>query len=264
MSADLHDTLHDPRLRQVKWLDLVRVTPLQVVFELLLPAIWLAASLVAAAYGQVLLALGLSFMFFLTGLRLIHNAFHAAVGLPRFGTELVLWAMSAVILGSMHAVRHTHLTHHRVNLSEEDVEGRHAQMPGWRALLQGPYFTLLMHVTALRHGRWRLRATIAGQLLMNAALVTLAFRHWDWMSLRYHVCAMGVRIGISNARPVQGCPQPLLRIRPYVASKLRSHVACRETLAASRPRRRAFGRCRATKPACRAARMAPTPAFAVV
>jgi fatty acid desaturase len=37
-----------------------------------------------------------------------------------------------------------------------------------------------------------LRAIITGQLLMNAALVTLAFRHSDWMALRYHVTAMGV------------------------------------------------------------------------
>lgn len=192
MAPDPHDTFRDPRLRQVQWLDLVRVTPKQVVFELALPAIWFAASLVAAAEGQIILALGLSFMFFLTGLRLIHNAFHAAVGVSHCGTEMVLWAMSAVILGSMHAVRFTHLTHHRVNLSPEDVEGRHAQMPGWRALLQGPYFTVLMHVTALRHGNWRLRAIITGQLLMNAALVTLAFRHWDWLALRYHVTAMGV------------------------------------------------------------------------
>jgi len=36
----------------------------------------------------------------------------------------------------------------------------------------------------------------------------------------------GGRIGISNARPVQGCPPPLLeRNQPYVASKLRSRVA---------------------------------------
>jgi hypothetical protein len=71
----------------------------------------------------------------------------------------------------------------------------------------------------------------------------------------------GQRIGISNARPVQGCPQPA-RNQPYVASKLRSRAAGLENLAASRLRRGAFGRCRATKPASRAARMAPTPAFA--
>ncbi len=33
------------------------------------------------------------------------------------------------------------------------------------------------------------------------------------------------RIGISNARPVQGCPPPVARNRPYVASKLRGRVA---------------------------------------
>jgi fatty acid desaturase len=100
--------------------------------------------------------------------------------------------MSGVMLGSMHAVRFTHLNHHRLNLSQEDVEGRHAQMSGWRALLHGPYFTVLMHMTAFRHGRWRLRATIAGQLSMNAALIVLAFRHWTWTPVRYHVGAMGV------------------------------------------------------------------------
>jgi len=57
-------------------------------------------------------------------------------------------------------------------------------------------------------------------------------------------------------------PTQPARNQPFVASKLRSRVACLENLAASRLRRRAFGRCRATKPASRAARMAPTPAFA--
>jgi len=63
-------------------------------------------------------------------------------------------------------------------------------------------------------------------------------------------------------RIAAGAPPLLERNHPYVASKLRSRVAGLENLAASRLRRRAFGRCRATKPASRAARMAPTPAFA--
>jgi fatty acid desaturase len=186
------NTPHDPRLRAMQWRDLVGVTPLQVVLEPLLPAAWLAASLVTAAHGHYLVALGLSFMFFLTGLRLIHNAFHGALGLSRRGTEIVLWVMSMVILGSMHAVRFTHLTHHRLNLTKEDVEGRHAQMPGWRALLNGPYFTLLMHMTALAHGGRRLGATVAAQLVMNAICITLIFRFSHWGALRYHVLAMGV------------------------------------------------------------------------
>jgi len=84
--------------------------------------------------------------------------------------------MSMVILGSMHAVRFTHLTHHRLNLTKRTSEGRHAQMPGWRALLNGPYFTLLMHMTALRHGGRRLGVTVAAQLLVNAICIALIFR----------------------------------------------------------------------------------------
>jgi hypothetical protein len=37
---------------------------------------------------------------------------------------------------------------------------------------------------------------------------------------------LNLPIRISNARPVQGCPQPVARNRPYVASKLRGRVAC--------------------------------------
>jgi len=89
-------------------------------------------------------------------------------------------------------LRFTHLTHHRLNLTKEDVEGRHAQMPGWRALLNGPYFTLLMHMTALRHGGRRLGVTVAAQLLVNAICIALIFRFGRWDALRYHVIAMGV------------------------------------------------------------------------
>ena len=150
-----------------------------------------AASLLAAAYGYYVVALGLSFMFFLTGLRLIHNAFHCALGLSDRATDAVLWIMSLVILGSMHAVRFTHLTHHRVNLSSEDIEGRHAQMPAWRALLNGPYFTVLMHVTAIRRGSPRVRATVLTQLVMNATYIAFVFGFCPWGVLRYHVYAMG-------------------------------------------------------------------------
>jgi len=60
----------------MQWRDLVGVTRMQVVVEPLLrpPG---SRHPRHAALGHYLLALGLSFMFFLTGLRLIHNAFMA-------------------------------------------------------------------------------------------------------------------------------------------------------------------------------------------
>jgi fatty acid desaturase len=186
------DIFHDPRLRAVGWHDLVRVASFEILLEPLLPAAWLAASLLTAAYGHYVIALGLSFVFFLTGLRLIHNAFHFSLGLSRRATDIVLWVMSLVMLGSMHAVRFNHLRHHRLTLGEDDVEGRHAEMPAWRALLFGPAFPILLYITALRYGNRKLRATVSAELLLNAAWIALVFRVWNSSTLRYHVSAMAV------------------------------------------------------------------------
>ena len=134
------DIFEDPRIRSVGWRDLRPVTGAEIFRELLLPASWLAASLTIAAGGRYVLALGFSFMFFLTGLRIVHNAFHAALGLSRRTTNCVLWIMSILMLGSMHAVRFNHLRHHRLKSGEGDVEARSAEMPAWRALLFGPVF----------------------------------------------------------------------------------------------------------------------------
>jgi fatty acid desaturase len=189
-SSHQKDIFHDPRLRTVEWQDLVPVTQLEIVKELTLPVIWLAASLAVAASGHYAFALPFSFMFFLAGLRLVHNAFHSALGLSRGATGASLWIMSLVMLGSMHAVRFNHLRHHRLKLGDGDVEGRSAEMPAWGALLFGPFFPILLHATALRHGSKKLRTTVSGQLLMTALWSTLVFRVWDSRTLRYHVIAM--------------------------------------------------------------------------
>ncbi len=184
------DVFHDSRLRSVMWRDLVPVAWPEMIVELLLPLSWLVASLLVAGRGHYWIALGLSFMFFLTGLRLVHNAFHSALGLSNLFTSGVLWVMSLVMLGSMHAVRFNHLRHHKLMLSEGDVEGRAAEMPAWRALLFGPVFPVLLHVTALRYGSAKLRATVIAELSMNAVWIAAVFGFWNSSLPRYHVSAM--------------------------------------------------------------------------
>jgi len=186
------DIFQDPRLRSVMWRDLVPVIRLEILGELLLPLTWLASSLLAAGCGYYVIALGLSFMFFLTGLRLVHNAFHSALGLSRRLTDGVLCVMSLVMLGSMHAVRFNHLRHHRLMLGDGDVEGRAAEMPAWRALLFGPCFPILLHITALRRGNAKLRATVVAELSMTAVWTALVFGIWHIGVLRYHVMAMAI------------------------------------------------------------------------
>jgi len=70
----------DPRIRAVQWRDLTRLSRSEVLLELILPLPWLAASWCLAGTNLFLLALPASFMFFLTGLRLTHNAYHYALG----------------------------------------------------------------------------------------------------------------------------------------------------------------------------------------
>lgn len=179
----------DPRLRSVAWRDLLRLSTREILFELLLPAGWLAASLFAASRGFYFIALFLSFMFFLTGLRLVHNAFHSALGLSAGANRAVLFVMSVAMLGSMHAVRFNHQRHHKLTMGDGDVEGRAAEMPGWRALLFGPVFPLVLHWTAFRHAS-KLRVTVAAELLLNAGWFWLVFECLHIGVLRYHVIAM--------------------------------------------------------------------------
>ena len=184
------DIFHDPRLLSVAWRDLVPVSRAEVAGELLLPLLWLGLSLAIAGQGHPVIALGFSFMFFLTGLRLVHNAFHQALGLSTRATDIVLWFLSLAMLGSMHAVKFNHLRHHRLSLGDGDVEGRSARMPAWRALLFGPAFPVLLHRTALIRGSQKLRFTVLAELIMNVVWIGIVFGALHVGILRYHVAAM--------------------------------------------------------------------------
>lgn len=187
MRSPLHD---DPRLRDVPWRDLLPLTRLDVAHELSLSLPWLAASLIAAGARLYPLALICSFIFFLTGLRQVHNAHHYALGISRRATEWVMFALSVLMLGSMHAVQFNHLRHHRHCLDNTDIEAASARMPGWRALLIGPLFPLHLHRHALRGATRHQRRWILGELAANVAWVALVCWLLPLPGLRYHVLAM--------------------------------------------------------------------------
>ena len=78
----------------VQWRDLTTLSATEAIMELLLPLPWLAASLALAYWHLWALALAMSFLFFLAGLRVVHGAYHYALGLSRPGTEWVMFALS--------------------------------------------------------------------------------------------------------------------------------------------------------------------------
>jgi len=179
-------------LRQVAWRDLVALTPAEVVRELVLPLPWLGVSLAAAACGLYPVALACSFVFFLAGLRIVHGACHYTLGLPRRATEFVLFVLSLVMLGSMHAVQWNHLRHHRSCLAADDIEAMGARGSAWEAILLGPVFPFRLHRAALGGTRGGERRWIVSELAGNLAVVTLVIAIVPHRALLYHLLAMTI------------------------------------------------------------------------
>ena len=192
------EILRDPRLADVEWRDLCALRPLEVCYEVAIYLPWLLVSLGFAQLGFVhhgawfVPALASSFMFFLCGLRQVHNAFHYAVGVSPRVHEWLMFILSPLMMSAMHAVQWNHLRHHRHCMDDEDVEAMSARMKGWKALLTGPQFPLRLHHAALTMARPKIRRWIYLELAAMAAVWGLAFFVFDQPWLRYHCIAMTV------------------------------------------------------------------------
>jgi fatty acid desaturase len=174
-------------MSSIPWRDLVPLTLLERWWETTLPFPWLVASIVAYSLGWWPLGVFASFFFFLTGLRLSHNAQHHAIGLGRWGHDLVLFILSPLMLGSMHAVRVTHLQHHKHCLEEDDVEAGHVHFPWWLALLYGPVFIVELHRNAWRLGSRASRRWILLELVTILLMIGICLLH---PALHWHLAAM--------------------------------------------------------------------------
>jgi fatty acid desaturase len=139
------EIMRDARVRSVQWRDLTRLTKIEVVVELVMPLPWLLASLYLAQAGWYIPALGFSFLFFLTGLRLVHGAYHYSLGISRANCEWVMALLSVLMLGSMHAIQINHLQHRKHCMDDEDVEAMSARMSAAQAILFSPVFPVLLH-----------------------------------------------------------------------------------------------------------------------
>ncbi len=180
----------DPRLRAVPWRDLLPLSPAEMAWELTLSLPWLVGSLVCYHTGWTPAGAVCSFFFFLTGLRQSHGAQHYSLGIPRVAQDLVLMALSPLMLASMHAVQVSHLHHHRHCLGDGDAEGSVARLPWWRALLLGPVFVVRLHARA-----WQLASRakcrwIAIEIAALALMIAAALATPGMSALRWHVAAM--------------------------------------------------------------------------
>jgi fatty acid desaturase len=184
------EIMRDTRVRSVEWRDLVPLSRIEVWKQLLLPLPWVSTSILLAHYRLYIPALVFSFIFFLTGLRVVHDAYHYSLSISKAATEWVIYGLSFIMLGSMHAVQIAHLHHHKHCMDEEDVEAASALMPWWKAILVGPIFPFKTHRFAMSVAKPAGLRWIRFELLTTVVLAILAFGVFDYHAFRYHIGAM--------------------------------------------------------------------------
>ena len=159
----------------VEWRDLVVLTRREILVELTLPLPWLLAAIMAGNAGKGGWLVLATLVMFMMGLRITHNAFHRNLGISRSAGDLVMFALSALLGGAMHAIEYTHLSHHRDCLAEDDIEGKIAHLGFFSAVVHSPIYPLQIHWLALRNGSLRQKRWIAIEL---AAVVLLHASIW--------------------------------------------------------------------------------------
>ncbi len=173
----------------VAWRDLTPMRRADGLIECLHPLPWIATAWICAAYALWLPAVAASFMIFLTGLRLNHEAIHRNLGFGERGHPIVIHCLSALMLGSNSAVAVNHLHHHRHVGRPDDLEGKAGAMSAWRVLIYGPVFPIEMHRAAWASGSPALRRRMAIDLALNLAVVGVAVATGS-VVLIFHIAIM--------------------------------------------------------------------------
>ncbi|MEO0700016.1 MAG: fatty acid desaturase, partial [Pseudomonadota bacterium] len=158
------------------------------------PLPWLIAGLVLfqlalTNWALLPLAFAAEFMFFLTALRLNHEAIHRNLGFGPRGHSLVLHGLSMVMLGSNHSVAFNHLRHHKHINTADDLEGKAGQMSLWQVLIYGPYFPIECHLVAVREGGTYWRRRVLLDLALGLVVPGLAVVFGVW-AVAWHYAAM--------------------------------------------------------------------------
>ncbi|GAA0324441.1 fatty acid desaturase family protein [Psychrobacter aestuarii] len=181
--------MRHPSLSRIVWQDLCQQSPLEVAYNLILPFPFFLFSWWCAHQGWWLPALVGSFLFFTAALRQAHDAYHNTLGVGRVLNNLMLYVLSSTMLCSTHAIRKTHLNHHRDPLGASDVEGNWARLPWYQAIIGGGIFSLRIQWYGLTHGSRRTRLQVALDMLITISIFASALL-WSPTVLVYHVLVM--------------------------------------------------------------------------
>jgi fatty acid desaturase len=176
-------------IKKIYWKDLIRMTRRETFIENTITLPWLIGSLVLAHYGYYFFAMPCSVLFLLTALRQVHNGFHNSLGISKKATWLSMYINSLLMLTSAHAVKFSHLRHHKYCLGEQDYEGKCARMSWYRAILYGPMHIYSIHKVALTLGPKNYKRDVMIEIISIILFITIAFIA-DTNFLIYHCVVM--------------------------------------------------------------------------
>jgi fatty acid desaturase len=180
---------HQEILKKVNWRDLKNLTVREMLIENNLTIPWAITSWALAYYGYYVLALPFSAFFFLTGLRQVHNGFHNSLGTNKFLTWFSLYSNSILMMVSIHAVKFNHIRHHKYCLTEEDYEGKSANMSWYGAIFYGPIHIFLIHKVTLELGNKNYKRNVLFELAFITTFTFVVF-YFHIYFLIYHIIIM--------------------------------------------------------------------------
>lgn len=178
-------------LQTVQWKDLSAPNRWHTSLEIFRPTILCAGAVATLSLlpGQNWWAMILLFFGHIAALRAAHGAVHGTLGLSTKADQQVLYAVSAALATSCHALEFTHKLHHKRCAKAEDVEGRIAHLGFWRACLSSPSYHWQVIRAAWRMGDLTRRKSIAIDLGLAAVLHATLFlcigepMYWLWSAI---------------------------------------------------------------------------------
>ncbi|MFI0357512.1 fatty acid desaturase family protein [Actinomadura sp. 9N407] len=158
--------------------DLLVTTRSRRLLTLSLPYAGIALFALAASLGWWWITPLIAFGIFVAVVTATHDVVHRSLGLGRRASEWALFFLGAVLLESGHAYRATHLQHHRTFPSDEDPEGRPADLSALGAILYGPVFLVRLWWWAYRRGGAGPRAWLLAEAAVPLLAVTMGVLFW--------------------------------------------------------------------------------------
>jgi|tagenome__1003787_1003787.scaffolds.fasta_scaffold20463064_1 beta-carotene hydroxylase len=181
-SGPLGGNVNLPRLSEIG-LDLTRISNVRLVCSLALPFVWFALYFVLAQGHCWAMAVAcLVCLSFVTYGSISHDLVHGNLGLPRGINNFFLTVIELIAIRSGHAYRMTHLRHHAIYPSEDDIEGAAARFSFVRTLVEGVLFQPKIWRWAVSQEH-KDRPLIVGEGIGCAAIIAMAAILWPVTSV---------------------------------------------------------------------------------